>query len=95
MLITELLPTERKWQNQRSEGRKNTHFGRIVALADVYDALSCKRVYKEPWAEDKVLEEIKSQRGKKFDPGVVDAFFEILPSIKAIKERFPDVEETA
>jgi response regulator RpfG family c-di-GMP phosphodiesterase len=69
--------------------------GRIVALADVYDALSCKRVYKEPWAEDKVLEEIKSQRGKKFDPGVVDAFFEILPSIKAIQERFPDVEETA
>lgn len=69
--------------------------GRIVALADVYDALSCKRVYKEPWAEDKVLEEIRSQRGKKFDPGVVDAFFEILPNIKAIRERFPDVEEIA
>jgi len=69
--------------------------GRIVALADVYDALSCRRVYKEPWEEEKVLEEIKNQRGKKFDPGVVDAFFEILPSIRAIRERFPDVEETA
>lgn len=67
--------------------------GRIVALADVYDALSCKRVYKEPWDEDKVLSEIQGLRGTKFDPAVVDAFFEILPSIKAIRERFPDVEE--
>lgn len=67
--------------------------GRIVALADVYDALSCKRVYKEPWDEDKVLEEIRSLKGTKFDPELVDAFFEVLPAIKAIKDRFPDVEE--
>jgi response regulator RpfG family c-di-GMP phosphodiesterase len=66
--------------------------GRIVALADVYDALSCKRVYKEPWTEDKVLDEIRNLRGTKFDPAVVDAFFEILPSIQTIRERFPDVE---
>ncbi len=66
--------------------------GRIVALADVYDALSCKRVYKEPWAEDKVLEEIRALRGTKFDPEVVDAFFEIMPSIQAIRDRFPDTE---
>lgn len=66
--------------------------GRIVALADVYDALSCKRVYKEPWAEDKVLEEIRALRGSKFDPEVVDAFFEIMPSIQAIRDRFPDTE---
>ncbi len=66
--------------------------GRIVALADVYDALSCKRVYKEPWSEDKVLEEIEKMKGTKFDPEVVDAFFEILPSIQSIRERFPDVE---
>ncbi len=67
--------------------------GRIVALADVYDALSCKRVYKEPWNEDKVLDEIRNLRGTKFDPEVVDAFFEILPSVQAIRERFPDTEE--
>jgi len=66
--------------------------GRIVALADVYDALSCKRVYKEPWTEDKVLEEIKKMPGTKFDPEVVDAFFEILPSIQSIRDRFPDTE---
>jgi len=67
--------------------------GRIVALADVYDALSCKRVYKEPWTEENVLQEIRKMSGTKFDPEVVDAFFEILPSIQAIHERFPDTEE--
>lgn len=67
--------------------------GRIVALADVYDALSCKRVYKEPWTEDKVLDEIRNLRGTKFDAEVVDAFFEILPTIQAIRDRFPDTDE--
>ena len=66
--------------------------GRIVALADVYDALSCRRVYKEPWTEDKVLDEIRALTGTKFDPEVIDAFFEILPSIQSIHDRFPDTE---
>jgi len=63
---------------------------RITALADVYDALSCKRTYKDEWTEDKVLEEIRKQRGIKFDPEIIDAFFEILPRIKAIKDRFSE-----
>lgn len=67
--------------------------GRIVALADVYDALSCKRVYKEPWSEEDVLAEIKKMDGKKFDPEVTAAFFEILPQLRSIRDRFPDVEE--
>lgn len=66
--------------------------GRIVALADVFDALSCKRVYKEPWNEEDVLNEIQKMNGTKFDPEVVRAFFEILPTIQSIKERFPDEE---
>ncbi|HKL84893.1 MAG TPA: HD domain-containing phosphohydrolase [Treponemataceae bacterium] len=75
------------------KGREIPISGRIVALADVFDALSCKRVYKEAWTEENVLDEIRKLKGTKFDPEVVDAFFEILPSIQAIKERFPDVEE--
>lgn len=89
-------PLKKSAKTGRAEGLKGEEIpigGRIVALADVYDALSCKRVYKEPWTEDKVLEEIRSLRGTKFDPGVVDAFFEILPSIQSIRERFPDTEE--
>ena len=63
---------------------------RITALADVYDALSCKRAYKDAWGDDKVQEEIKRLRNVKFDPEITDAFFEVMPRIKAIKERFAE-----
>jgi response regulator RpfG family c-di-GMP phosphodiesterase len=59
--------------------------GRIVAIADVFDALCSKRVYKEPWSDDQVFEEIRKIRGTKFDPEVVDVFFDILPEIKRIR----------
>ena len=65
--------------------------GRIVGLADVYDALSSKRVYKEPWDEADVLKEIRSLAGKKFDPELVDIFFEIMPSIRQIQQLYPEV----
>jgi len=67
-------------------------WGRIVAIADVYDALICRRVYKEPWDEGRVYDELRSQSGKKFDPEIVDIFFEILPRIKQIRRRYPDVD---
>lgn len=63
-------------------------FGRIVALADVYDALSCQRSYKEAWDEERVLAVIREGSGEHFDPEVVDAFFECLPSIRAIGKRY-------
>lgn len=64
--------------------------GRIVALADVFDALSSKRVYKDAWEWEKVLDYIEEQRSHQFDPSVVDAFFECLCEIKEIKEKFTD-----
>lgn len=57
---------------------------RIVALADVYDALVSKRVYKDAWDHPTVLEEIRAQSGKQFDPEVVLAFLEIIPIIQSI-----------
>lgn len=63
---------------------------RIVAIADVYDALICRRVYKEPWDESDVLLELKNQSGKHFDPVLVTSFFEIYDVINAIKLRYPD-----
>jgi HD-GYP domain-containing protein (c-di-GMP phosphodiesterase class II) len=63
---------------------------RIVAIADVYDALCSKRVYKEPWTEENVLEELKKLGGSKFDPELIDIFFEILPSIKQIQSLYPE-----
>lgn len=67
--------------------------GRIVSVADVFDALSCKRVYKQAWNEEDVYEEIRKLSGTKFDPEIVEIFFEILPSIKQIRELYPEQAE--
>jgi HD-GYP domain-containing protein (c-di-GMP phosphodiesterase class II) len=64
--------------------------GRIVALADVYDALSSRRVYKNSWSENMTLEYLRSQDGKHFDPLVTAAFFAIYDVITAIKEKYRD-----
>jgi Response regulator containing a CheY-like receiver domain and an HD-GYP domain len=66
--------------------------GRIVAVADVYDALMSRRVYKEPWDSGKVYDEIRAMSGTKFDPEIVQAFFEVLPRIEEIRSRYPDAE---
>lgn len=65
-------------------------FGRLVAIADVYDALSSHRAYKEAWAEDDVLENLRSERGKQFDPDMIDAFFSIIDVIHAVAKRYPN-----
>jgi HD-GYP domain-containing protein (c-di-GMP phosphodiesterase class II) len=65
-------------------------FGRIVALTDVYDALSSKRVYKDAWNEESVLDEIRKLSGKKFDPEIVDIFFDSLDILRSIAGRYPD-----
>ncbi|WP_076488504.1 GAF and HD-GYP domain-containing protein [Alkalispirochaeta americana] len=63
-------------------------FGRIVAVADVYDALLSNRVYKDAWTEEDALEELKRLRGSKFDPDLIDIFFQVLPNIQTITERY-------
>ncbi|MCA1950556.1 MAG: HD domain-containing protein [Treponema sp.] len=67
--------------------------GRIVAIADVFDALSSRRVYKEAWDEQSVYNEIRKLSGVKFDPELVDMFFEILPNIKQIRDLYPEQYE--
>ncbi|MBI2485824.1 MAG: response regulator [Deltaproteobacteria bacterium] len=62
--------------------------GRIVALADVFDALTTRREYKLPFDLDKTLSVMKEGKGKHFDPNLVDAFFDILDQILAIKENY-------
>lgn len=57
---------------------------RIVALADVFDALSHQRVYKEAWTIEDTFKEIEKERGSQFDPEVVDAFLQIKDRIIAI-----------
>ena len=62
--------------------------GRIAALADVFDALTSKRRYKDAWTFDQAVKEIKSLSGAHFDPVVVESFVLVLPHIKLIYEKF-------
>lgn len=64
--------------------------GRIVAVADVFDALTSERVYKEEWPVEKAVEYIKEQRETQFDPAIVDAFMNIGDSITKVKHSKAD-----
>jgi putative two-component system response regulator len=68
--------------------------GRIAAIADVFDAITSKRPYKEAFPLDKSLSIIKEGRGNHFDAEVVDAFFAIQDEIVEIKEHYRD-EDTS
>jgi putative two-component system response regulator len=64
---------------------------RIVAIADVFDALRSVRPYKPAFEEEKALEIIREGSGKHFDPRVVEAFLSCLDDIRAIESRFADL----
>jgi response regulator RpfG family c-di-GMP phosphodiesterase len=65
-------------------------YGRIAAIADVFDALGCERVYKKAWELDKILELFRQERGQHFDPILVDILFDNLDNIINIKKSLPD-----
>jgi putative two-component system response regulator len=62
--------------------------GRIMAITDVYDALTSKRVYKPAYEHEYAIEYIKSESGKHFDPEIVEAFIEIQDRIFEISNKF-------
>jgi len=89
-------PTK-KDRNGKAIGKKGKEihiYGRVVAIADVYDALRSRRVYKTAWTEDDTLREIRSQSGVQFDPELVDDFFAVLPSIKTVSDKFAEKAES-
>ncbi|MBL8472372.1 MAG: response regulator [Rhodocyclaceae bacterium] len=65
---------------------------RLMALADVFDALISRRVYKEPIAHERARDMIVASRGRQFDPAVTDAFVEHFEQFKAIACRYADAE---
>lgn len=73
---------------QKLKGEKIPLMARIVSLADVYDALISKRVYKEAWEEEAVLSYIKEQSGHQFDPELVELFLSIQDTIRVIRNRY-------
>lgn len=69
-------------------------YGRITALADVFDALGSDRVYKKAWDDERIFTLFKEERGRHFDPSLVDIFFERLDEFLAIRETFKDTHES-
>jgi len=67
-------------------------FGRIVSLADVFDALSSRRTYKEAWDEEEVLVAIEEGAGTQFDPELVEILLSRLDIIRSVQARYADVE---
>ncbi len=66
-------------------------YGRITAIADVFDALASKRVCKEAWELKKILELFKNESGKHFDPQLVKLFLQNLEIFLLIRDKFQDV----
>jgi putative two-component system response regulator len=64
--------------------------GRVVAVADVFDALTSVRPYKRPWSNEEATDLIKSEAGRHFDPTVVEAFLRSLPDLLAVQKRYAD-----
>jgi response regulator RpfG family c-di-GMP phosphodiesterase len=84
-----------KWDGSgypRGLSRENIHiYGRITALADVFDALGSDRVYKKAWDNEKIFTFFKEQKGKHFDPQLIDIFFENLDEFLNIQAKFKDI----
>ena len=65
-------------------------YGRLVAVADVFDALTTARPYKQAWTIEDAMALIDEQAGSHFDPRLVGAFHEVLPDVLAVKERYAE-----
>ncbi len=63
-------------------------YGRILAIADVFDALSNDRVYKKAWPMEDILEHFRNERGKHFDPRLIDLFLENIDDFLEIKKQY-------
>jgi len=74
---------------QRLVGEDIHIFGRIAAIADVFDALSHERCYKEAWPMDKIIEFFESESGKHFDADLVNIFLQNIEDCQAINQLFP------
>ena len=65
-------------------------YGRITAVADVFDALGSNRAYKKAWEDEEIFNLLKNEKGKHFDPTLIDLFFNNLDKFKEIRSRYKD-----
>jgi putative two-component system response regulator len=76
-------------------GVKIPESARIVAVADVFDALSMKRPYKDAWPIERIVDTINQGAGAHFDPDVVRVFTSVLPRLLEISATWAKLEEAA
>jgi putative two-component system response regulator len=85
-----------KWDGngypEKLKGEDIPENARIVAIADVFDALTMKRPYKEPWPIEDCFAEIERSAGSHFDPRLVEAFMKIKDEIISIKDQWDNKE---
>jgi len=83
-----------KWNGtgypNKLKGEEIHIYGRITALADVFDALGSDRVYKKAWNDEKIFKLFKEERGEHFDPKLIDIFFDNLDDFLEIRDSFKD-----
>lgn len=84
---------DKRGRPRGKQGEEIPVFGRIVAIADMYDTLSCRQAFKKALDETDVLKTLEKGAGRHFDPEMIDAFFSSLDMIRAIAQRFPDNDE--
>jgi len=72
-------------------GEKIHIFGRITAIADVFDALGSERVYKKAWELERILGLLEDERGKHFDPNLIDLFLNNLDKFLKIRDKYKDM----
>jgi len=83
-----------KWDGSgypnKLKGEEIHIYGRITAIADVFDALGSDRCYKKAWEDEKIFNLFKEERGKHFDPKLVDIFFDKLTEFLKIRDQLKD-----
>ncbi|MDC0933776.1 response regulator [Arcobacteraceae bacterium] len=73
------------------QGEEISIYGRITAIADVFDALGSARIYKDAWSDERIFTLFEKERAKHFDPELVDIFFKHKEEFFAIRDSYNDV----
>jgi putative two-component system response regulator len=94
-MAEEIARHHHEWWNgegypSKLKGKRIPIHARIVALADVFDALTHGRPFAEPWPMDKAIEEIRSKRGTQFDPELTDVFLDL---VERLRNEHQDLDE--
>jgi putative two-component system response regulator len=98
MACTIALTHHEKWDGtgypRHLKGEDIPLVGRIVAVADVFDALTTVRPYKKAWTVEEAISYLQKEAGKHFDPNLIPLFLQILPAVLDVKERWGEDKTT-